>query len=304
MTKLLTTKEVADFLGIHEKKVYRLITEQELPATKVTGKWLFPSHLVEQWVEANTINYPGQGEYLLRTPSLFVIAGSNDILLERGIGLFMRMYPEYIAVFGNLGSMGGLKVLRQGLCHMASSHLAQEDNSDYNFAYAAKEMEKMPAVVNFCFREQGLLLPKGNPKEVKSITDIKDRNLRIVNRALGTGTRLWFDRKLQEAGIKTSSIKGYGHELQRHIDVGLEILSGRADVGPGIKAVAGLLALDFLPMHQERFDLLIAKERFFDRNIQSFLSMLHDEEFRSLAKELAGYDLSQSGLMVYPSQEL
>jgi excisionase family DNA binding protein len=304
MTRLLSTREVADLLGIHEKKVYKLITEQNLPATKVTGKWLFPSHLVEQWIENNTVNYPGQKDYLLRTPALFVVAGSNDVLLDRTITLFMRQFPEYVAVFGNLGSLGGLKVLRQGLCHIAASHLAEEDSRDYNFAHAAREMDRIPAVVNFCRREQGIILPPGNPRNIASVRDLADKGVRVVNRALGTGTRLWFDRELEKTGVATSKLDGYDREVQRHLDVGLEVLSGRAGAGPGIRAVADRMGLDFLPMHWERFDLLIAKERFFDRNIQSFLGLLHDGEFRKLADELEGYDLTQCGKMVYPSKEL
>jgi excisionase family DNA binding protein len=304
MAKLLSTREVAELLGIHEKKVYRLITERGLPATKVTGKWLFPSHLVEQWIESHTINYPGQRDFLLRTPALFVVAGSNDILLDRAISVFMRQYPEYVAVFGNLGSLGGLQALRQGLCHVASSHLAEEDGRDYNFAFAAKELEELPAVVNFCRREQGLMLAPGNPKRVGSIADLEAQGLTVVNRAMGTGTRLWFDRELEKAGVDPRHLSGYGHEVSRHLEVGLEVLSGRAEAGPGIRTVAAQMGLDFLPMHWERFDLLIPKDRFFDKNIQAFLGLLHDEVFQEEAAELQGYDLSQIGKMVYPAREL
>jgi molybdate-binding protein len=216
----------------------------------------------------------------------------------------MKLYPEYTVVFGNLGSMGGLKTLRQGLCHIASSHLVQEDQQDFNFSYAAQELDRLPAVVNFCYREQGLLIKKDNPKNIKSIGDLTRGDIRIVNRSLGTGTRLWLDKKLQDRGIQPNEIKGYDRELQRHLDVGLEVLSDRADTGPGIRTIAGLLNLDFIPMHWERFDLLISKERFFDPNIQTFLTMLHDEEWKHLSQDLQGYDISISGKMVYPSQEL
>lgn len=300
MTQLLSTKEVADFLGIHEKRVYKLISDQGLPGTKVTGKWLFPRHLVEQWLENNTINYPGQKEYLSRTPSLFVVAGSNDILLDRTLNLFMRLYPEFTAVFGNLGSMGGIRVLRQGLCHVATSHLAQDDLQDFNFSYASHELEHFPAVVNFCKREQGLLLAAGNPLNITGLSDLQGRNVRVVNRAMGTGTRHWFDQALKQADVDTTRLSGYEREMQRHLDVGLEILSGRADLGPGIGTVAGLLGLDFLPMHWERFDLLIDRERFFDQHIQKFLGLLHDQRFKDLIQNLKGYDLSLSGQMVHP----
>jgi excisionase family DNA binding protein len=299
MTTLLSTKEVASLLGIHEKKVYKLITDKGLPATKVTGKWLFPRHLVQQWIENNTINYPGQKGFVFRSPVLFVVAGSNDILLDRSLNLFMRQFPEYTAVFGNLGSMGGLKTLRQGLCHMATSHMAEEDSQDFNFEPAAAILEHMPAVVNFCKREQGLIVSSGNPHQIRSVADLSAKGLRLVNRSLGTGTRHWLDRAIAKAGLSPADITGYEHEVSRHLDVGLEVLSGHADCGPGIHTVAGLLGLDFIPFHWERFDLLISKERFFEANIQDFLHTLSSSDFTDLTADLTGYDLSLSGKIVH-----
>lgn len=300
MSRLLSTREVAELLDIHEKKVYSLIHEQGLPATKATGKWLFPRHLVDQWVENNTVNYPTSSDYLLKNPSLFVVSGSNDILLERSLGLFMRLYPEYTAVLGNIGSKGGLKTLRKNLCHIATSHLVQEDKKDFNFHFLEQEMQSQPAVVNFIQRQQGLIVLKDNPLQIYSVADLGE-NTRLINRALTTGTRLWFDKALSQEGISPEIIPGYEREVQSHLDVGLEILSGRADVGPGIKTVAEVLGLGFIPYHWERFDLLISKERFFDRNIQAYISMLHEKEFKELANQLPGYDLSYTGKMIYPS---
>ncbi len=172
MENLLSTKEVAEFLGVNEKMVYTLINEKGLPATRITGKWLFPRHLVEQWVETKTINYPQPRESAVQIPNLLLIAGSNDLLLERGLSLFRQQNPAHVALFGNLGSLGGLKALRQGLCHIATSHLAEENEEEYNFTFAASELEELPALVNFCRREQGLLLPKGNPQGIRRVADI------------------------------------------------------------------------------------------------------------------------------------
>ncbi|MFK4764578.1 substrate-binding domain-containing protein [Desulfobaculum sp. SPO524] len=299
MKKLLSTKEVAQFLGVNEKMIYSLISEKGLPASKVTGKWLFPSHLVEQWVESKTINYPAKVQSG-SLDGLLVVAGSNDLLLERALSLYMKRFPDEVAVFGNMGSLGGIKALRRGACHMASSHLAEENSEEYNFSYAAEELHELPAVVNFCRREQVIYLPAGNPKGVASVQDIVDKKLSVANRPLGTGTRLLFDRLLQDAGAVSATIKGYENECARHMDVGLEVLAGRAECGPGISAVAGLLGLETLHVGWERFDLLIPKDRFFDKPVQQFLNMLADEEFKSLAEALTGYDLSESGKMIFP----
>ena len=303
MHDLLSTKEVAQFLGVNEKMVYTLVAEKSLPATKITGKWLFPKHLVEQWVEANTINYPEPPRRLPPYEGLLIVAGSNDPLLDKTLSLFNRQYPDHVAVLGNLGSLGGLRALRRNLCHMATSHLIQEDESDYNFEYADRELERQPAVVNFCRREQGLIVARGNPRGIQAVADLAQAGLTLVNRPNTTGTRLLLDRELAKAGIAGESIEGYHHTVVRHLDVGLEVLAGRADVGPGIRAVAGMLGLDFVPLRWERYDLLITKDRFFDPGVQLFLGLLPEEAFRELAKLLEGYDVSSSGKMVYPKTD-
>jgi len=299
---LLNTKEVARFLDVNEKVVYSLVAEKGLPATKVTGKWLFPRHLVERWIENNTLNYPKPLQAVPPMEGLLIIAGSNDIVLDQAISLFNARAEGQMAVFGNMGSMGGIKALRLGLCHMATSHLVEADGEEYNFQYLQQELDQLPAVVNFCYREQGLLIGRGNPKGIHSTEDLKAKGIRVVNRPKGTGTRLLFDSKLAEVGISPEQLDGYGRELFRHLDVGLEVLSGRADAGPGIKAVAQLLGLEFLSWQWERFDLLIPKERFFDKSVQLFLGLIHEEEFRSIAARMEGYDFSQCGRVVYPKE--
>jgi putative molybdopterin biosynthesis protein len=300
---MLNTKQVAEFLDINEKMVYSLINEKGLPATKVTGKWLFPKHLVEQWLEYHTINYPRSRNPLPPYHGLLIISGSNDILLDKTISLYNKQHQEHLAVFGNIGSIGGLQALKNNLCHMASSHLLQENEKEYNFDFARDELGHVPAVVNFCRREQGILVARGNPKGIHGIKDLAGKDIRIVNRPLGTGTRLLLDGELKKEGIKGEEIEGYNREMQRHLDVGLEILSGNADAGPGIRTVAGLLNLDFIPLRVERFDLITLKERFFDQGIQLFLGLLRNPAFKELAMNLDGYDLNITGEMVFPQDD-
>jgi excisionase family DNA binding protein len=300
MSQFLNTKEVSKFLNINEKMVYSLVSEKGLPATKITGKWLFPKNLVEQWVETHTVNYPQTVASPSVSQGVLIITGSNDLLLDKLISLYNERFSENIAVFGNLGSMGGLRALRQNFCHIASSHLLQENGDEYNFEFANQELDRMPAIVNFCKREQGILIKKGNPQNIKAIADLSQPGIRMVNRPLGTGTRLLLDQEFKKAGVRGDKIDGYDTEAQRHLDVGLEILAGRADAGLGIHAVAGLLDLDFVPLRWERFDLMIFKERFFDANVQNFIGLLHEKEFLKLVESLQGYDVHLSGRMLFP----
>ena len=303
MKKLMSTREVAEFLGVNEKMVYSLVSEKGLPASKVTGKWIFPLHLVEQWIEANTLNYPETRQQLPPYDGLLIVTGSNDLLLDKTIALFNRNFPGQIAVFANLGSIGGLQALRRNSCHIATSHLLQDSGDEYNFDFAGREFNNMPVIVNFCRREQGFLIQKGNPKKIKKIEDICRPGIRVVNRSLSTGTRLLFDRELQKAGIESDTINGYEHEVSSHMEAGLEVLSGRAHFGPGIRPVAALLELDFIPLRWERYDLLITKERFFDQGIQNFIGLLQEPDYKQLAESINGYDVSTSGKIVYPQEK-
>jgi putative molybdopterin biosynthesis protein len=299
---LLNTRELAQFLGINEKMVYTLIAEKNLPATKATGKWLFPRHLVEQWLEAQTINFPKQPDPLPPYDGLLIIAGSNDILLDRAISLMNQLYPEEMVAFGNMGSLGGIRALRRNHCHIASSHLIQKDEEEYNFGFAIDELGQMPGIINFCRREQGLLIEKGNPRNIRSVADLNQTGIKIINRPLGTGTRLLLDEELTKAGIEGNEIDGYTGEVSRHLDLGLEVLSGRANAGPCIRAVAELLGLDFVPIKWESFDLLILKEHFFEKGVQQFLSFLSEPSFKGMGEDLPGYDLRFSGKMLFPKE--
>lgn len=303
MKELLSTREVAKFLNINEKMVYSLISEKGLPASKVTGKWLFPIDLVKQWVEAGTVNYPEPVSDLPPYHGIVLISGSNDLLLDETISFFNTKFKDHLVMFGFTGSMGGVKALRRNMCHIASSHLVSMDNNEYNFPFLLKEMKRMPAVVNFCMRKQGIIVKQGNPLKIKFVSDLVETGATIVNRGHGTGTRQLFDKELKKADIKGDEIKGFDDIKSKHMDIGLAVLTGKADAGPGIQAVASRLGLGFIPMRMERFDLLISKDRFFDQGIQLFLGLLKEPFFKKSAEALGGYDLSISGSMVYPEAD-
>ncbi len=299
-SKFLTTKNVAELLNINEKMVYSLVNDKGLPATKVTGKWLFPQRLVEEWLESNIFNFKSNFNDFSSDNGLLLLAGSDDPLFQKVLSLFHAKRKDTVAFFANQGSMGGLTSMRHGLCHIGVCHLLQDDDSEYNFSFAEQELQKPPVFVNFSKREQGIIIQKGNPKNISSVNDFARDDIRIVNRPLGTGTRLLLDYEIGRSDISTKQIDGYDTEVSRHLDAGLEVLAGRADAAPAIRAVAGMLGIDFIPLRWERFDLLIMRERFFEKGIQSFLGLLHEKEFRKLAESFEGYDISLCGKMLFP----
>jgi len=298
--KFLTTKEVAKLLNVNDKMVYSLVNDKGLPATKVTGKWLFPRRLVEEWLETNVINYCKPGNNYSSEHGVLLLAGSDDLLFQRALTLFHAKQTETVGFFANLGSMGGLKSLRRGICHIGVCHLLQDDNEEYNFDFADQELDKTPVFVNFSRRQQGILVRPGNPKGITCVADLAQDDVTIINRPLGTGTRLLLDYEIARSDISSGQIKGYHNVVARHLDAGLEIFAGRADAAPAIRAVAGILGLDFVPLRWERFDLLIARERFFERGIQNFIGVLHEKSFRDLAASFTGYDVSLCGKMLFP----
>lgn len=298
--KFLTTKEVAQLLHVNDKMVYSLVNDKGLPATKITGKWLFPRRLVEEWLETNILNYKKPGIGATSDEGILLLAGSDDPLFQKTLSLFNSQSVGTIGFFANLGSMGGLKSLRQGLCHIGVCHLLQDDNQEYNFDFAEQELEKSPVFVNFSKREQGLLVAKGNPKGIQGVEDLARDDVRMVNRPLGTGTRLLLDYEIAKSEIASKQITGYRREVSRHLDAGLEVFGGKVDTAPAIRAIAGMLGLDFIPLRWERFDLLIARDRFFERTIQNFIGLLHEKSFSAQASELEGYDVSLCGKMLFP----
>ena len=297
--KYLNTKEVAQLLQVNEKGVYTLVSDKGLPATKVTGKWLFPRHFVEEWLDLSIVNLPAAANPALDSGRLF-IAGSDDLLFQRAVSLYNSKDQNSVIFFANIGSMGGLRALRQRSCHIGVCHLLQDDKEEYNFRFAEQEMSQAPVFINFSKREQGILIRPGNPKNINSVADLAGDGVKIVNRPLNTGTRLLLDYEISRTDVSADQIEGYEVEVGRHLEAGLAVLGGRADAAPAIRPVAELLGLDFIPLRWERFDLLINRDRFFDPPVQRFINLLHDPSFKDIAKEFVGYDLSVSGKMIYP----
>lgn len=299
-SEFLSTREVADLLHVNEKMVYSLINSKGLPATKVTGKWLFPRKIVEEWLELSVVNSPMSSDTMSSENGMLLFAGSDDPFFQKVLSLYHQTIGGSTAFFANIGSMGGLKSLRSGQCHIGVCHLLEDDNEEYNFQFAEDELDRTPVFVNFSKREQGILVQKDNPKGIESISDFGRSDISIVNRPLGTGTRLLLDYEIANSDITAKAIKGYDREVARHLDAGIEIVAGRADAALAIRAVAGTLNLDFIPIRWERFDLLINRERFFEKGIQNFLAILHDKKFAELANSFLGYDISLSGKMIFP----
>ena len=294
MTDLMNTKQVARYLGINEKKVYYLAKGGKIPCTRVTGKWSFPKKLIDQWIEesaAGLVQRSGKD----RDESFLLAAGSDD----PSLGILRELYAAQTTptslFMATVGSNAGLIALRDGVTDFALAHLFDSATGEYNLPFIKKMPLAQSVLVTLFYRDLGILVRPGNPRSIETIADLSRPGVRIINRQAGSGTRHFLDQELSQRGIDSRPIAGYGVCVTTHIEVGLKILGGEADAGLATKTAAQMLGLDFVPLVREEFDLLIPKERFFRRGIQTLMGIIGSREFRNRLEAIGGYDTSESG---------
>jgi putative molybdopterin biosynthesis protein len=223
--------------------------------------------------------------------------GSHDMALDL-MSQFLAGHDRRL-VSANVGSQGGLIALRRGEAHLAGSHLLNPETGEYNISYIRQYMPDIPVkVVSLVGREQGLLIRRGNPMGIKSLEDLTRSEVRFVNRQRGAGTRVLLDYHLKLMKISPDQIVGFDQEEYTHLGVAAAIVSGRADSGLGIAAAAQALNLDFIPLFQERYDLVIPKRFAETELLAPLFGRLTDRDFRKAVSQLKGYDVSRMGTLV------
>ncbi len=298
--EMLTTKEVAEYLSINEKQVYRLIKEKRIPATRITGKWLFPKKLIDDWLIKSAQENLEIPRRSISSGHEVVIAGSNDLALELLAKNVNNLSPALLVSISNVGSLGGLIALQNGNCHIAAAHLLDTETGEYNSSFIRKHFPELKVTVQtLAHREQGLIVRKGNPLRIKGLKDLVTKKAKFVNRQEGSGTRVLFDYRLKEMGIDPADIQGYSNIAHTHMDVALEVFSGSADAGVGIFAVAKLLELDFVPLATERFDLIFLKEQIPTDARKTLQAVLCSGEFKASVTRMGGYNTHDTGRTMY-----
>lgn len=228
--------------------------------------------------------------------TIFAI-GSHDLTLDL-LSQFLSSHHRRLTS-ANVGSLGGLAALRREEAHLAGSHLLDPESGEYNLCYIRQYLPGIPVkILALVGREQGLLLPKGNPKRILDLDDLRRSDVRFVNRQRGAGTRVLLDYHLGLKGIAGAQIQGYNDEEYTHLAVAAAVASGRADVGLGIAAAAQALSLDFIPLFQERYDLIIPKRFYETPLLEPLFVVLQDPVFRQAVRELPGYDLTPMGTLI------
>ncbi|HEX9871544.1 MAG TPA: helix-turn-helix transcriptional regulator [Candidatus Tectomicrobia bacterium] len=292
--ELMTTKEVADYLRIKERKVYDLVRERRIPCIRVTGKWLFPKALIELWVTQKSEGGLRLKSAAERPP---VVAGSHDPLLEWAV----RESDCDLAIMFN-GSLDGLQRFAQGKAHCCGLHVFDPDSGDYNRAVVARTLVGLEVVlIEWAWREQGLIVPAGNPHHIRELSALGAARLRLVDRQEGAGSRLLFYHLLHTHGIDAANLDFVMPPARSETEVALAIQDGKADVGFGIAAVARQCRLDFVPLQRERYDLAIDRREYFEPSWQQLLSFARTGRFAEKAMELGGYDIAGLGRVTYNS---
>ncbi|MCX6000127.1 MAG: molybdopterin biosynthesis protein [Chloroflexi bacterium] len=231
--------------------------------------------------------------------SAIVVTGSHDLTLDLLANRLRRQFPQRNLSSSNVGSLGGLLALKRAEAHVAGSHLLDEESGEYNVPYVRRMLSGIGIIViNLVYREQGLIVAKGNPKAIGSLTDLLRPDVSFVNRQRGAGTRVLLDFKMRESGMDPGRVQGYDRVEFTHLAVALCVAAGTADAGLGIMAAARALNLDFVPLLKERYDLVMPRAFYDGTFLQPMLAVLQEPSFRSEVEGLGGYDASNMGQVV------
>jgi len=238
-------------------------------------------------------------EDLNRIKNNIIVTGSHDLVLDILRNELQEEFSDFNLVSFNVGSMGGLLALKQKRTHLATAHLLDPENGEYNLPYIKKMLpQRELKVVNLTYREQGIMVKRGNPKNIKGIDDLVKKDIKFINRQKGSGTRVLLDYLLKKKGINPLDIHGYSKEEYTHLMIASAVAEGSVDAGLGILSAAKAFHLDFVPVAKERYDIIIPKEYYSSLKIQKLLTIIRSEKFRKKVLSLGGYDLSQSGKVI------
>lgn len=286
--QLFTTSEAAGYLRLKERKIYEMVAEGSIPCTKVTGRWLFPKVELDHWLTTSIQRPPG----LSRPEPAPIVAGSHDPLLEWAL----RESGCGLATLA-IGSEAGMERFLAGEAIAAGMHLHALDNpeADANVAMLEARNDVGDAVlIGFCRREQGFLVPTGNPGKITRIEDVLEKHARVCMRPKGAGAQLLLLALLDRSRATLEAVQT-GPMCPTGPDIAQAIRAGRADTGIATRSVANSAGLDFVPIVWEAFDLLMRQRDYFRPAMQSLVQFLRSQDLAARAGEMGGFDLSTAG---------
>ena len=224
-------------------------------------------------------------------------AGSHDLVIDLLATALRERSTQVNLSSAHLGSMGGITAVGRGQAHLAGVHLFDPESKTYNLPYIRKMLPGHKVhLINLAYRMQGWIVPKGNPHGIASVEDLTGDKISFINRQRGAGTRLLFDYLLDEAGIEPDQIYGYDREEHTHLNVAAAVAAGTAGAGLGILPAARAFDLDFIPLVEERYDLLISDAFYNSDTFKLLLEIISDPAFREQVEDMGGYSMRDAGL--------
>jgi len=225
--------------------------------------------------------------------------GSHDLALDILANLLHKYFPNRRLSSAHVGSLGGLMAIKRGEAHLAGSQLLDEETGEYNISSIKQVLgDRKIILMTLGYRMQGLMVSKGNPKNINTLSDLLRQDVVFINRQRGSGTRVLLDYKLKQGGLDPSHIKGYEREEYTHTGVAATVGSGAADVGIGIMAAAKALDLDFVPLLKEKYELVIPRDFYESDLLQPLLDIIRSQEFKDIVTSLGGYDAAETGSVI------
>jgi len=292
MHDYMNTREVADYLRIKERKVYDLVARHRIPCARVTGKWLFPKSMIDLWVLQGT---EAAADVMPRPAPPMVAAGSHDPLLDWAIA----ESESGLAMLFN-GSLDGVRRFAAGQALLCGMHVFDAESRDYNLPLVRQTFGAAPVVlVEWAKRSQGLIVASGNPLKLTELTEVAKRQIRFADRQPEAGSRLLLTHLLAAHKLDLNDLTIVDPPVRSETEVAMAVLDGRADVGFGIAAAAKQFRLGFVPLHGERYDLLLGRRDYFEPPFQKLLAFARGPRFAARAADLAGYDTGTLGRIVY-----
>ncbi|NKB48404.1 MAG: helix-turn-helix domain-containing protein [Alphaproteobacteria bacterium] len=287
----MTTREVADYLRIKERKVYDLVRQGNIPCSRRSGKWLFPKALIDRWVLQGV-----QSPEIALGPAPAIIAGSHDPLLDWAV----RESGCGLAILGG-GSLDGLSRVADGAAAACGAHMRDPETGTYNVPWVSRALGGRDVVViRWAQRVQGLLVAAGNPLGLAGIADLAGTaKPRVGQRQEGAGSQMLLRQLLGDADIALDDLNLVLPSANTEGDLALLIADDKADAGVAIAAVARTHRLDFVPLADEYFDLIVRRHDYFEAPIQTLLAFARGDAFRARADELTGYDIREFGTVVW-----
>ena len=304
--KSLSTQEVAQILHVSKSTIYDLIKKGEIHSYKIGRKVRFTQDDVDAYIARSRHEHSTRPVKNIDTHSTLLTPDQDESpeLIISGQDVVLDILANYLQQEGvntartYLNSFEGLLSLYQSNIHVAACHLF--DGFDYNTSFVRSLMPGIPAVlINVSYRTQGFYVQKGNPKGIKGWSDLGREDISVLNRRVGSSARILMDTQLKRLGIPSSSVKGYNKIMKSHLTMAAAVAAGEADLAIGTERISRQMeGIDFIPLQEERFDLVIRKETMSSETAKILMKILKSHEFRKEISHFSGNDYRDLGKIV------